>query len=159
MDGVKPLGCPETGRLTVGISTHDAGVLPAKLQCHPLQVAVGGRLFNQLPNLRDENQTGEASDRAEVAGRAEQALGRGAAPSTPWALAASPPGPDRDPAGIPVLSGLPQGWTRASQAWRLIHGHPRRAAELTSPAAHHQQQPVSPEGQRGGRSVQSFGLI
>ena len=71
MNGVKPLGCLETGRLTVGISTHDAGVLPTKLQRHPLQVAVGGRLFNQLPNLRDENQTGDASERVgcEVRGR------------------------------------------------------------------------------------------
>lgn len=116
MDRVKPLRLREVGRLTVSISTHDAGVFPTKLQRHPLQVAVGGRLLNQLPNLRDKNQTGEASDRAEVAGRSEQALGRGAAPSVPWALAACPPGPDRDPAGIQALSSSLQEWAGASQA-------------------------------------------
>lgn len=120
MDRVKPLRLREVGRLTVSISTHDAGVFPTKLQRHPLQVAVGGRLLNQLPNLRDKNQTGEASDRAEVAGRSEQALGRGAAPSMPWALAACPPGPDRDPAGIQALSSSLQEWAGASQA----HGSP-----------------------------------
>lgn len=72
---VKPLRLREAGGLTVGISTHDAGVFPAELQRHPLQVAVGGCLLNQLPNLRGKNQTEEASDRAEAAGRSEQALG------------------------------------------------------------------------------------
>lgn len=74
--------------------------------------------------------------------------------SRPWALAACPvtrwnPGSERLPAGVGRSLAGP---------W-LAHGHPRPAAELTSPAAYRQQQPVSPEAPRGGRSARSFGLI
>lgn len=53
----KPQQRPEGETLTVSICAHDTGVLPPKLQGHPLQIAPRGGFFNQLSNLQDEKQT------------------------------------------------------------------------------------------------------
>lgn len=38
--------------LTVSVSKHNAGALPAQLQGHPLEVAFPGSFFDQLANLK-----------------------------------------------------------------------------------------------------------